>query len=342
MVQVRLPPSATFAAAVAATRLNAGLNRITSARSDAGFTQSHVVKMHRTRAVRGRECDGMVHWLAAAAALLAIQSAAASTDHDPYSGAPLPPHQQETASPITDHFYIRGSFYDPQVRTNLRVDPSFAPAGVIGTPVNAENDLGLPGRLHQGRVEFMFRLRERSRVRVDYFEANRSGSKTLANDVVFGNETFAAGELAQTSLDWQQFDITYSYSLIRNARFEIGTGLGVYFLQVDAIGAVPATFQRQEVTAATPFPAVPLDLTWCISRRWAATARGAYLRATLSGFHGWYVDSHEDLQYRWSGNFALGLGYSSIRTSLTRRGGSFPGAFAMSIGGPEAFVRFSF
>ena len=286
----------------------------------------------------------MRNWLAVAAVILGVPTAPAfaDRDHDPNSGAPLPPHRHETASPITDHFYIRGTFYDPQVRTHLRVDPSQAAPGVTGTPVNGENNLGLPDRLRQGRVEFMFRLRERSKVRVDYFEADRSGSKVLANDIVFGNQTFAGGQRTQTSLDWRQFAITYGYSLVRNDRFEVGTGLGIYFLQVDAIGQVPAQNQRQEVTAATPFPALPLDLTWRISSRWAATVRGAYLKATLSGFRGWYADSHEDIQYRWNPNLAIGLGYAAIRTSLTRRGGSFPGAFAMSISGPEAFVRFSF
>jgi hypothetical protein len=283
-------------------------------------------------------------WLAVAAVILGVPTAPAfaDRDHDPNSGAPLPPHQHETASPITDHFYVRGTFYDPQLKTNLRVDPSFAAPGVTGTPVNGEKDLGLPSRLQQGRVEFMFRLRERSKVRVDYFEADRSGSKVLANDVVFGNQTFAAGQLTQTSLDWRQFDITYTYSLVRNDRFEVGTGVGVYFIQVDAIGQVPAKNQRQEETGATPYPALPLDLTWCISSRWAATARGAYLKARLNGFRGWYADIHEDIQYRWNPNFAIGLGYSTIRTSLTRHGGSFPGVFALSINGPEAFVRFSF
>jgi len=282
--------------------------------------------------------------LAVAAVILGVPTAPAfaDRDHDPNSGAPLPPHRHETPSPITDHFYIRGTFYDPQVRTHLRVDPSQAAPGVTGTPVNGENNLGLPDRLRQGRVEFMFRLRERSKVRVDYFEADRSGSKVLANDIVFGNQTFAGGQRTQTSLDWRQFDITYTYSLIRNDRFEVGTGVGIYFLQVDAIGQVPAQNQRQEVTAATPFPALPLDLTWRISSRWAATVRGAYLKATLSGFRGWYADSHEDIQYRWNPNFAIGLGYASIRTSLNRSSGTFPGAFAMSISGPEAFVRFSF
>jgi hypothetical protein len=286
----------------------------------------------------------MRNWLAVAAVILGVPTAPAlaDRDHDPNSGAPLPPHRHETPSPITDHFYIRGSFYDPQVRTNLRVDPSRAVPGMTGTPVNGENNLGLPNRLRQGRVEFMFRLRERSKVRVDYFEADRSGSKLLANDVVFGNQTFAAGQRTHTSLDWRQFDITYTYSPVRNDRFELGTGFAIYFLQVDAIGQVPAQNQRQEVTAATPFPALPLDLTWRISSRWAATVRGAYLQAKLSGFRGWYADSHEDIQYRWNPNFAVGLGYAAIRTSLTRKGGSFPGAFAMSISGPEAFVRFSF
>ena len=280
--------------------------------------------------------------LAVAAALLAIQALPARADRDPLSGAPLPPKKLPAASPLTDHFYIRAAFYDPQVRTNLRVDPSNAPAGTLGTPVNGEHVLGLPDRQKMGRVEFMFRLRERSKLRVDYFESKRSGNQTLANDVVFGNSTFAAGQVVQSSLDWQQFDITYTYSFVHTSRFEIGSGLGVYFLQVDAIAQVPAQNQREEVSAATPFPALPLDMVWRISNRWALTARGAYLRANLSGFHGWYADIHEDLQYRLNPNFALGLGYSSIRTSLTRSGGTFPGAFAMSISGPEAFLRFSF
>src|SRR3984893_14656327 len=181
----------------------------------------------------------------AAGILIPTAPAVSDPDPDPNPGAPLPPHRHETASPITDHFFIRGTFYDPQVRTNFRVDPSFAAPGLIGTAVNGEQDLGMPDRLRKGRVEFMFRLRERSKVRVDYFQADRSGSKVLANDVVFGNQTFAAGQLTQTSLDWRQFDITYTYSLVRNDRFEVGTGVGIYFLQVDAIGQVPAQNQRQ-------------------------------------------------------------------------------------------------
>ena len=278
-----------------------------------------------------------------AALLLAAQATPAlAADRDPYSGAPLPPSKHEPASPITDHFYIRAAYYAPRLNTNFRVDPSFAPPGTTGTPVNAENDLGLAHRQQKGRVDFMFRLRDRNKVRVDYFESNRSGSQVLSNDVVFGNQTFPAGQLTETTFNLQQFDITYTYSFIRNSRFEVGSGLGIYFLHLDVIGQVPAQNLRQEVTAATPFPALPLDLTWVVSSRWAATARAAFLKVNHHDLSGRYWDTHADVQYRWLNNFAVGAGYASIRTDLTRQGGSFPGVVNMTISGPEAFVRFSF
>ena len=267
---------------------------------------------------------------------------ALAADRDPYSGAPLPPATREPASPITDHFYIRAAWYAPKYNTSFRVDPTNAPPGTTGTPVNAENDLGLPHRENRGVVDFMFRLRDRNKVRVAYYETNRSGSQVLANDIVFGNQTFPAGELAQTSFDLQQFDITYTYSFIRNSHFELGTGLAAYFLQIDLIGQVPAQNLRQEVTAATPFPALPLDLTWSLSSRWAATAQAAYLKVNTHDLGGWYLDTHADIQYRWVPNFVVGAGYASIRTDLTHRNGSFPGVVKVTISGPQVFVRFSF
>ena len=281
-------------------------------------------------------------WLAAIAVLFATLSAPALADRDPLSGAPLPPQGQEIPSPITDHFYASAALYSPNVKTNLRVDPSNAAPGVTGTPLNAERDLGLPARLTQGRVEFMFRLGERSQVRMDYFEADRTADHVLANTIVFGDQTFAQGSTTHTSLDWKLFGLTYTYSFYRTNRLEIGTGVGVYFLQANAQGAVPAQNQSQEESAADPFPTLPLDLAWRISRRIAFTGHVNYLKATLSQFSGWLADSHGDFQFRCNPNLSLGVGYTSMRTSYKRNNGSFTGSLYLSYNGPEAFVRFSF
>jgi hypothetical protein len=281
-------------------------------------------------------------WLPVATLLSVLQTVPALADRDPLSGAPLPPGKKAVASPITDRFYIRATLFDPAFRTSVRLDPSDMP-GVKGTPVNAERELGLPARDQTGTVEFMFRLRQRSKLRINYYETDRSGSQVLANNVVFGNETFAAGQLAQTSLDFRMFDLTYTYSFVRTEHLEIGTGVAAYFLQVQAQGSVPALFQYQSVSAADPFPAIPLDLTWVLSQRFAFVARGAYMKITLNGFHGSLEDMHSDLQYRWSPHFAVGAGYSVVRLSVSgTTTDSFPGYFALNVSGPEAFVRFSF
>lgn len=282
-------------------------------------------------------------WPAVAAVVLATQIPLAHADRDKQSGAPLPPQPPEKSSPIHDHFYILGAFYSPVVHTNVRIDPTTGvPPGAMGTPVNAERDLGLAARMHQGRIEFMFRMRERNKLRVEYYEADRSASKVLANGIVFGDQTFLAGELVQSSVNWRSFGLTYTYSLYRSDRFEVGTGLGLYFLEAEAMGAVPATGQATDKSAAEPVPTLPLDLAWCISRRFSATARGNYVKAAVSGFNGSFTDLHGDLQYRWNPYFSLGLGYTSMRISLTGDSGSIPGVVSMSFKGPEAFIRFSY
>lgn len=283
-------------------------------------------------------------WLAVAAVVVATHSGLACAEVDKLSGAPLPPRPPEKSSPIHDRFYILGAFYSPTVRTDARIDPNpkYAPPGSVGTPVNAERDLGLPARLHQGRVEFMFRLRDRSKLRVDYYEADRSASRTLANSIVFGDQTFLAGQTVQTSIDWRSFGLTYTYSLYRSDSLEVGTGLGVFFLQAEAMGAIPATGQAQDESAAEPLPTLPLDLTWCISRRFSAAARANYVKAAVSGFAGSFTDLHGDLQYRWNPYFSLGLGYTSMRISVAGHSSAFAGSVSTSFRGPEAFIRFSY
>jgi len=274
------------------------------------------------------------------AALMVGQVAPAFAERDPQSGAPVPPDRKhEVPSPITDRFYAQGTFFSAAVSTPLLVN---AHNGTAGTLISGEKDLGLEGRLRQGRIELMFRMRTRNKLRVDYFETDRSASHPLSRQIFFGDEIFNAGDVANSSLDYRAFTLTYTYSFIRTDFVEIGTGLAVHFLEADAQGAVPARELRQEVSGAGAFPTIPLDLSLRLSRRFALTARGQYLHAALHGFVGRLGEYHADLQYRWKPNFSLGAGYTVMKTSLDVNDASFPGLFRLDVRGPEAFFRVSF
>jgi hypothetical protein len=188
----------------------------------------------------------------------------------------------------------------------------------------------------------MFRMRERHKLRVEYYESDRSASQVLANDIVFGNQTFLAGQQVQTSMNWRTFGLTYTYSLIHTDSIELGTGIGVFAVQAEAMGAIPATGQAQDESAAEPLPTLPVDFTWCISRRFSVNARGNYVKANVSGYSGSFTDLHADLQYRWNPYFSLGLGYTSMHISVSGDSSGFAGLVDMSFKGPEAFIRFSY
>ncbi len=284
--------------------------------------------------------------LTAALTFLALQAVPAFAQRDPWSGAPVRPDKnRQPASPITDRFYVEGIFFNPAISTMLRVDgqsPGPGLMGTTGTIVSGEKDLGLDSRRPQGRMQIMFRLRERNRLRVDYFATDRRGDRVIAREILFGNQTFVAGDRVTSALDWRQFGLTYLYSAVRTDRFEVGVGLAVHFVQAVARGAVEAKQERQEVSGAGAFPTIPVDFTWRISRRFAMTARAQYFRAAVHNFEASLADYHGDFQYRWTPNFSLGAGYTIMKSSLNVNNTNFPGAFGLNVRGPEAFFKVSF
>lgn len=285
-------------------------------------------------------------WVYPTAALLAILAVPAQAERDRWSGAPLKPDKHRmTPSPITDRFYVEGIFFDPAETTTLRVDTQSPAAGVpgtTGTTLSGELDFGLKGRVPQGRIQIMFRLRERNRLRVDYFASDRNGNRAITRPVLFGNETFLPGDQVTSSLQWREFALSYTYSVFRNDRFEAGLGLAAHFIEAQAHGAVEAKQLRQDVSGSGVFPTIPVDLTWRISRRFALTGRAQYFRASVSNFKGAIGEYHGDLQYRWKDVFSVGAGYSVMRYSLDVNDSSFPGSFRLKVRGPEAFFKVSF
>jgi len=253
--------------------------------------------------------------------------------------APAP----EPASPITDHFAFRAGAFFGSVKSYGRVDdPS---SGVIGTPFSLEKDFHLCSCARQARAEFIFRLRERGRLRVDLWELNRSGVAAPTTTIIYNGHSFTPSELVYSQFNWRQVDLTWTYSLLRTSRFELGAGLGLHLLEAEADAnapnALPAPVQEQ-FTGAGPFMTPALDGTWRISRRFAFTARAQYLKLTIHSVSGSLADYHADLQFRWRPNLAFGLGYESTQTRIDISNSNPNGFARLGTHGPELFARASF
>ena len=109
----------------------------------------------------------------------------------------------------------------------------------------------------RARVEFMFRMRERHRLRVDMWELNRSSALPVRPPtIVFGDITLTPADIVVSQFNWRQSDFTYTYSVLKPPRFELGVGLGLHLIQAEAQARVYAAAACTRPSRA-PGPSAP-------------------------------------------------------------------------------------
>lgn len=251
------------------------------------------------------------------------------------------PQAQSAPSPITDHFDLRASYFRPSIDTDLRLDSH---AGVPGTPFNVESVLGLEDRLDQGRLQLMLRLGNRNRLHLDYFQADRSGDQLINRSIRFGDETYGIDERVASSLDWRMAGLTYTFSVLRAQRYELGIGLGAEAIHASASAeaAVSGSPTFEKVSERGVLPVAVIDGTVLLAPRVALVGRARYISASVGGISGSFGDYHVDAQYRAFDHFSVGAGYSVIRTRIDVSDRSQTGRLSLDVKGPEVFVRVSF
>ena len=274
----------------------------------------------------------MLTRIAAALILASPFTALAAIPGAPGSEAPPP-------SPLTDHFALRGVYFQPSITTDGRFDSD---AGTAGTPFSGEVDFGLDDVANQGRMELAFRMRERHLLRVDYFKLSRYGESTLARQINFRNQVFRINDRVATNLDWRMMGFNYTFAALRRPTFELGLGAGLHLLEADARSEIRARNIRETGSGTAALPTLGVDGTWAFHRRWSIGGFARYLSVSSGDIDGSFTDLHVDVQYRWKRNVAIGIGYSQVKLDAEVSDADLPGQLAIDANGPEAFFRVSF
>lgn len=251
----------------------------------------------------------------------------------------LKPPTMEIASPITDRFAIRGLFYTSDISMRARYDSS---AGVPGTLINAEDVLGLPGRVRKPSLDMMFRMGQRHRIHADFYKLTRSGDEVISQQIRFGDDIYLPGDRVVSTMELRKLGLAWTWSALRTERFELGVGLALHLMQVEGDLQVPARFERERLDAAGPYPSLAVDGTWRMTRRFSMNVAGNWLGGTIDAVEGRYQYMHADLQFRVRPNFALGVGYSQTQFRVDSTTTDFAGFLNLKYKGPEAFLRVSF
>lgn len=226
--------------------------------------------------------------------------------------------------------------------TDLRLDSH---AGLQGTAISAENDLGLDSSDVEPKFQAMVRVGERHRLRFDYFTLDRTGQTTITGaPIVFRDVVLQTGDPVQTTMSLRSLGISYEYSFIHRQRFELAATFGINDTDLSARAKVSTQFRHvnQMEDQAGPFPAFGLDTTYVLSKRFYVDARAQYFKLAVDHIDGTVSFYEAAALYRFRPNISFALGYTAARADINSRQQTSGGFFDLNSKGPEFFVRVAF
>lgn len=150
----------------------------------------------------------------------------------------------------------RGYYWFPSLDGTVKVDE----AGVIGTTVNFDEDLGIEDEnfpcaevfIDAGKHHFS----------LAYTDIDYSGRKTLSRSIVFDGKTYTVNSLVTSSIEYQMIDFHYQYDFLDFQDTPAGASLGGVFhvKYLDGEVALKTTGLDEKEDFAVPIPMVGLNL----------------------------------------------------------------------------------
>lgn len=247
--------------------------------------------------------------------------------------------QDRLGSPQDDRFRITAGIFSVSTQTDLRLD---ADNGAPGTELSAEDDLGLRDQGEIGNVEVEFRIRERHRVRLNYFASDRRAITTLTRTIQFGNDVYAVDDVVNSRIDLRMFGASYAYEMLRADRYQLGLSFGLNLVEVQAEAEVPARQISEQQSRTGPIPTIGAHALVRLSGRFHVEARGEYLQIHVNDVKGSLTNLHAGLLYRFNRNLGVGIGYTVLDTEVVSEDVDDSGEFRFGNDGPELFLRANF
>jgi hypothetical protein len=252
--------------------------------------------------------------------------------------APPPANSEIPIHPaLTDKFFIGvGAFYANST-TDARLN---SPSG-IGTTVNFEDLLGLDNSDITPQFLARWRMSERWRLEFEYFSLDRSNSKVLTSDIIWGDQTFPAGTQIDAEYNVSVARISAGYSFFKTPDKEIGVALGFHMTDIKA-GLSSSGTGGDTGKVLAPLPVLSGYGQVALTDKWAIASRLDLFRLAYKPYEGSIFDVGVDVLYQPFRHLGFGLGFRSLQIQASASNNDWEGAFRSNFTGPIAYVSTSF
>jgi hypothetical protein len=251
-------------------------------------------------------------------------------------------------NPLSTGFIIDAGWFLISTDTRVRVNGDTSDA--TGSDVDFDDTFGI-GDLDRFRGEVSWRFADRHTVRGMYFQNNRSGTRTLDDEIEFRGETFPVSASVTATSELSIAQLSYDYAFRRRPTYEVAAGLGIHYIDIgfglDAEVSTPGTqlSGRREASASTgaPLPVVGLRGLWRFAPTWYLTGSVQYFHLDFDPFEGSLVDLKASVVWQFSDRVGVGVAYNDFgfRVDVDNEK-RFNGQLRWDYGGAIAFLSVMF
>jgi len=247
----------------------------------------------------------------------------------------------EAGSPLTDTLSLGFGTFIVNTRTDVRVDGS---GGITGTDINMERDLGL-GDTTRFRIDGYWRLAEHHKIRVMYFDTDRTVSHVLSREITFQGTTYPIDAQVDTRMQTTIAEVAYAYALVHNDRWELDATAGIHNLnfKLGLTGHLQnlAISKSNSASANGPLPVIGVEGIWRMVDTLYLDAQVQFFRISISPYDGRIEDYNLSLMWQPFQHVAFGAGYDQFVTRVDVSANSFDGNLRWRYAGARIFVTVS-
>ena len=204
------------------------------------------------------------------------------------------------------------------------------------------------------RADFMWRITERQAVTFAYFNDDVTRTRTLDQDIPWGDYTFLANAQvsAQTKFNIYQGNYQFAFLNSRDYKVVLSAGIHVDDLTIKLAGNATVTqpdgtvhsasYSTKSNSVTAPLPVVGLGGEWAATPHLYVDASAQFFAYRYQGIDGNWNLLWVGATWMFSHHFGVGLAYDRFQTNLDLNKGSFNGRLNLGYQGAVLYVRGGF
>lgn len=206
------------------------------------------------------------------------------------------------------------------------------------------------------RADALWRITPAHHLRFMYFDNATSRTKTLVEDVKWGDYTFLKNSSATFQDEISVISLAYEYALMRGKTYEINASAGIHYMDFSLQLSGTANITGPECTTTTcsgtktsktsslpaPLPMLGLRGGWMLSPDWYLDLQGQVFKVKVDGYDGRWTDARIGATWMFHRNFGVGLGYNYFSTTVDVDRPQFDGKLRLGYSGVQAYLTGTF